>query len=196
MRSPIRLKNFRRRFLPYYAAGLIALMWADPTPLGLGVGTLLVLCGGAVRTWGAGHLVKNHQLIVTGPYAKIRHPLYAGTLLVGAGFALMVGGWFSPPLLVGFVLWFLLHYFPRKERIESQRLERLYGSAYHDYCIHVPALIPKLRSWRPAATSSMREEPELSWSPKRYLDNNELGTLLALALGLTVIALRFGPPTL
>lgn len=184
MRNPVRLKNLRLRFLPFYALGLAAVAFMKPTPSGLAAGFALAVAGEALRTWGAGHLVKNDRLTVTGPYAYIRHPLYAGTLLIAAGCAAIVGGLLGALLLVAFFAWFFLDYFPRKDRIEAERLERLYGEEYVRYRARVPALVPRLRAPRLASAERGR------WSGEVYDGNNELGTALALVVGLGLLAVR------
>ena len=92
MRNPIRLKNLSLRLSPYYALGLGALLLAQPGWREFVLGLGPVVAGTAIRTWGTGHLVKNERFTVTGPYAYLRHPLYAGTILVAVGFAVMLGG--------------------------------------------------------------------------------------------------------
>ena len=66
MRNPVRLKNLNPRFLPFYLAGAAALVFMQPTLPGLVVGLVLMLLGAVLRAWGAGHLVKNDSLTVTG----------------------------------------------------------------------------------------------------------------------------------
>ena len=84
--------------------------------------------------------------------------------------------------------WFALRYFPRKERVESARLEALYGQAYVEYRNAVPALWPRLSRWRP---ESMQGESRLEpWRIEHYSDNNELGTVLAVVLGVSLIGMR------
>lgn len=190
VRSPIRLKNLNPRFLPYYGAGVLVLLVARPSGPFLALGLVLVLGGGALRGWGAGHLVKNDLLAISGPYARMRHPLYAGTMLVGTGFALMPGGWLAAALLALGLPWFFLVYFPRKERSESARLERLYGDAFAIYRENVPALVPLPRPWRPLEGFEGVGDAKARWSGQRYLDNNELGTALALLVGLVLFAGR------
>jgi protein-S-isoprenylcysteine O-methyltransferase Ste14 len=167
----------------------LLLFWlARPTQLGFACGLLLIVAGETLRVWGAGHLVKNDVLTLTGPYAHVRNPLYAGTLLIGLGFALAAGGlagWIVLP--VGFALFFA-YYFPYKERIESARLERFYGAPYALYRAAVPALVPALTPWRPDAASAGAGEP--SWSAARFAANDESGTLLAVAIGVIALALR------
>ncbi len=190
MRNPIRLKNLKSRFVPFFALGLLALVFLEPHPVSLALGAALVALGSALRGWGAGHLVKNDRLTVTGPYAHLRHPLYAGTLLVGAGFAVIAGGVFALLLLALFLPWFFLKYFPRKERIESERLEALYGDPYAEYRREVPALWPSLHGWRPSSDMAPFDDLARTWSGERYVDNNEFGTLIALVVGLVLFGLR------
>jgi len=195
MRNPIRLKNLKLRFALLYLLGALALFFHRPHPLSLAPGVGLVVLGIALRGWGAGHLVKNERLTVSGPYAHLRHPLYAGTLLVGVGFGLIAGGPFSLLLLALLLPWFFLMYFPRKERVESARLERRFGSGYTNYRDGVSALIPSIRAWRSAPEFRPRNdhdqnERENSWSRERYIENNELGSLIALLAGLLVFGLR------
>jgi protein-S-isoprenylcysteine O-methyltransferase Ste14 len=194
MRNPIRLKNLNLRFLPLYVGGLLVLVLHPPQPIGFAAALPLIGAGLWIRGWGAGHLVKNHDLTVTGPYAHLRHPLYAGTLLIGTGFALLLGGWISLGIVAALWPWFTLHYFPRKERSESERLELLYGEAFLRYRDAVPALWPRLSGWQDAASSRAQAPGEAAggWSLDRYSENNELGTLLAVLAGVLVFGLRAG----
>lgn len=190
MRNPIRLKNVRARFIPFYVAAALLLWLVRPHPAAYGAGFVAVVAGGALRSWGAGHLVKTDRLTITGPYAHLRHPLYVGTLLVGTGFALIVGGWASAAALALFLPWFFFVYFPRKEKTEAERLEERYGEAFASYRAAVPALVPRLRAWAPAPETARVGDPGAAWTLERYSENNELGTLLALVAGLVAFGLR------
>lgn len=165
-----------------WLALVAAIAWARPSATGLVAGAVLAGLGEALRLWGAGHLVKTDVLTVTGPYARVRHPLYLGTALVAAGFAVAVGGAASWVLL-GLVLpAFLLYYLPYKERIESARLERRHGEAYRAYREAVPAWLPARRA--------VRAPSARSFSCERVRENDEHATLLAVALGFAVLGLR------
>ena len=194
MRNPIRLKNFGSRYLVWYLLGLVAIVLSRPSAPAFAAGLLLVATGAALRAWGAGHLVKNERLTISGPYARVRHPLYAGTLLIGIGFGIIAGGWLSVAILPVIALWFFASYFPRKERSESARLLEIYGDAFAAYRDAVPALVPALTAWRPRPSSSEPTsplgDPDLRWSFERYSANNELGTLMALVAGLIAFAAR------
>jgi protein-S-isoprenylcysteine O-methyltransferase Ste14 len=186
MRNPIRAKNLNARFMPVYLTGLILLVAFPPRPDAFALALPPIVLGLALRSWGAGHLVKNDALTTSGPYAHLRHPLYAGTLLIASGFALLVGHWASLVVLLLVWPWFALHYFPRKERSESARLIELYGDRFARYREAVPALWPRLRAWHEEHEGT----PARTWALERYSDNNELGTLLAVGGGLIAFALR------
>jgi protein-S-isoprenylcysteine O-methyltransferase Ste14 len=179
MRNPIRLKNLSVRFLPFYCIGAGILFFRPPQPEGLVLALPLIAAGAALRGWGAGHLVKNAELTTSGPYAHLRHPLYLGTIMTATGFAIWVGGWLAMVVLSLAWPWFAFHYFPRKERVESDRLEAAYGEHFLRYQRAVPALWPRLHAWRFDHAIGSR----VPWTLDRYSENNELGTLLALSFG-------------
>ena len=70
-----------------YALAAAALWLAAPTPRSLAIGAAIGVLGEALRIWAAGHLEKGREVTITGPYAITRHPLYAGSALMGVGFA-------------------------------------------------------------------------------------------------------------
>ena len=194
MRNPIRLKNFQLRFLPYIVIGLVVVVLREPPPEGFGLGLPLIAAGVLLRSWGAGHLVKNDSLTTTGPYAHLRHPLYLGTLAVATGFALLLGGVWSLCLLAVVWPWFALHYFPRKDHAESARLAVLHGESFERYHAGVPALWPRMRAWRDDRErgAPVAEPAGVTWGLERYSDNNELGTVIAILAALLLFGLRAG----
>ena len=71
-----------------YVFGAIAFWLATPTPRSLTMGAAVGAIGEALRIWAAGHLEKGREVTSTGPYALTRHPLYAGSIVMGAGLAI------------------------------------------------------------------------------------------------------------
>ena len=71
-----------------FVFGIAYLIWARPTVLTLAVGGAIAFVGVVVRAWASGHIVKNRRLAVSGPYAHTRNPLYFGSFLIAAGFAI------------------------------------------------------------------------------------------------------------
>ena len=191
MRNPIRLKNLSVRLAPLYVSG--ALLWwlAAPTPGPFWIGAWLIALGLSIRAWGVGYLVKTERLAIHGPYAYVRNPLYLGTLCVGVGFSVMLGGWVGLLSVVAFGLWFGLAYFPRKERTESERLRLRYGDIYRHYHENVPALWPRFTAWRPDAEILDQLDDDRTWQFQRYDANKELGTFLACVAGMGFVAVRF-----
>ncbi len=80
----------------------------------------------------------NAELVQTGPYALVRHPMYAGGILAGLGFALIVRSW----LTVGYVA-ALFVFVDIKSRREEMWLSSRYP-AYETYRRRVRKLIPLL----------------------------------------------------
>jgi len=187
VRHPFRHKNLSPRLLPLYALAIAAFLLAHPTRASFLLGSLLVAAGAALRCWGAGYLVKNDLLSVAGPYAHLRHPLYAGTLCLALGFGVIAGGWALLLVLGCFLPLFFLYYFPYKERVESARLEQRHGSAYLEYQRAVPALLPSRARFTPAQTSAPAPQ---RWSFARLRENDEHGTLLGIGVALLLLALR------
>lgn len=81
----------RRRVPLGYALALLAFWLADPTPRSLTIGAAVASAGEALRIWAAGHLEKGREVTTSGPYAFTRHPLYAGSTIMGVGFAVAAG---------------------------------------------------------------------------------------------------------
>jgi len=183
---PFRRKKLQPRPLTIHATAILALVAARPTAASLAAGLPLVAAGQALRLWATGHLRKTDDLSVTGPYAYLRHPLYAGALAVGCGFAIMAGPHVAAVVLpLGFAFFFL-YYMPRKERIESERLAAAHGAAYRAYRAQVKALLPRLRPFRP---SPRREATR--WSLARLRDNNEQSTLAWVLVGTAALLAKW-----
>lgn len=68
--------------------GAVALWFAAPTRATLEAGAIVGACGEALRIWAAGHLEKGREVTTTGPYGFTRHPLYAGSTIMGIGVAI------------------------------------------------------------------------------------------------------------
>jgi hypothetical protein len=112
---------------------------ARPTPGSLAAGAFVAVVGLAIRAWASGHLKKNQELAVSGPYAHTRNPLYLGTFLLGMGVAIGSGAlWF-----VGvFAAMYLLIYLPVM-LAEADTMRGLFGDEYESYSKEVPLFVPR-----------------------------------------------------
>jgi len=82
---------------------------------------------------------KEHQLVTTGVYEKIRHPMYLSFFLWAIGQALIIANWLAGPLgLLGFGLIYIF----RVQREEQQLLE-LFGDTYREYLRNTGRLLPR-----------------------------------------------------
>ena len=82
----------------------------------------------------------DHQLIRTGPYARVRHPIYLGMLLFLFGLAAAMGHWVQLLVALPFFLWGT----SIRTKLEDQLLESQFGQEFRDYAKGTPALIPRL----------------------------------------------------
>ena len=123
-----------QRFVPFSTA----IFWA---------GWLISASGLLFTVWARRHFGRNwsgtvtlkldHELVVTGPYALVRHPIYTGLLFGFLGSAIAVGEWrgLVAVLIVILALW-------RKLRVEERGMRKLFGDAYRNYESRVSALVP------------------------------------------------------
>ena len=126
-----------------FTLGISYLIFARPTPLTLAVGGANALVGVIVRGWASGHISKNERLATTGPYAHTRNPLYFGSFLIAAGFAI-AAHW---ALLLLVVAFFVFIYAPTMQRERANILER-FPEAYQAYAANVPAFVPRPTPWK------------------------------------------------
>ena len=120
------------------------LLWGADGPA---IGTLLVAAGLALSVWARWHLGRNwsgivtvkqgHTLVTTGPYCRVRHPIYTGLLVGLVGTALAIGapyGFIATALiLVGLVI---------KLHVEEERMHDTFRADYEAYSRRTARLIP------------------------------------------------------
>jgi hypothetical protein len=108
-------------------------------PAAIAWSLVLVLPGLALRAAASGTVKKNRELAVTGPYAYTRNPLYLGSMLMAAGFAVALLSW---PLALLLGVGFAVIYIP--VIAGEERFLRGTFPGFEDYCRRVPRLIPRL----------------------------------------------------
>ena len=81
---------------------------------------------------------RRQSLATTGPYAKIRHPQYAGFVMIMFGFLLQ---W---PTIVTVVMFpILIYMYVRLARTEEKEAYAAFGEEYSEYADRVPAFFPR-----------------------------------------------------
>ncbi len=63
--------------------GAVFLIFARPERVTLIIGGIIAVVGVLIRAWASGHIRKNQNLAVSGPYAYTRNPLYLGSFVLG-----------------------------------------------------------------------------------------------------------------
>ena len=122
------------------------------------IGFIIVSCGELLRLWGVswtgsetrttGHM-EGTYLIISGPFAYTRNPLYIGNILIYLGIGIMSFAIF-PYLQVFALLFFIFQYYHIIKAEEEYLLNR-YGEQFKKYKKHVPRLFPRLTSYKPGA---------------------------------------------
>lgn len=133
---------------------------------------VLVIPGLWLRGYAAGYVKKNQELTITGPYAFVRNPLYLGSILIAAGFAVALLSW---AVGVALAVMFIAIYVP--VIAGEERFLRATFPGFEAYCQQVPRLIPRLT---PAQTSGSTEHGRFHLG--LYLKHREYNALLGASL--------------
>lgn len=147
-----------------------------PTIESLLTGTLIGTAGLAIRAWAAGHLRKNEELAVSGPYAHVRNPLYLGSLLAGVGLGVATADWL---LLAAIATVFLAWFLPVVREEEDHMRKILPG--FIEYEQRVPRFLPAIGARYASRTP-------FEW--RLFLRNREYTALLGFAVLVTILGLK------
>jgi protein-S-isoprenylcysteine O-methyltransferase Ste14 len=121
---------------------------SSPPAAARAIGIAVMWVGLVTRVWAIAALGRSFRTTVevdpgqavvsTGPYRWIRHPSYAGLLLILAGFGLAAGDWLSLAVCV------LLPVpaFVRRIKVEEAELSAVLGDPYRYYQARTARLIP------------------------------------------------------
>jgi protein-S-isoprenylcysteine O-methyltransferase Ste14 len=151
-----------------FVCGVIAVALSHPTPASLLAGAIVGVCGEAVRIWAAGHLEKGREVTRSGPYRWTRHPLYAGSSIMGVGLAVAARSLIVSVLVLGY----LAATISAAIRTEEAHLTEKFGSEYEAY------------------REGTGAPPARRFSPARAMRNREYRAALGFAVVVTILALR------
>ena len=79
-----------------------------------------------------------HELVTTGPYSRVRHPLYSAGMIESTGVCLLTSNWFVT--LSAGLFWILIVL--RTPREEQKLMER-FGDDYRNYVRQVGRFVPR-----------------------------------------------------
>jgi protein-S-isoprenylcysteine O-methyltransferase Ste14 len=146
----IEVAGFVLVFSESAGVGFLGNRFLPQTLLGAIVGTVFTWLGLGLAIWARYHLAEywsarvtikeGHQLIRTGPYTHLRHPIYTGLILGTIGSALAIDKWQCVLgvclVLVGYCL---------KAKKEESMLSLQFGEAFGEHKKHTGFLLPRFR---------------------------------------------------
>jgi protein-S-isoprenylcysteine O-methyltransferase Ste14 len=169
----------RRIRVPLGFAFAAAYLWlAQPTVGSLVAGGAVAVLGVGLRAVASGHVTKNTGLTTTGPYAYTRNPLYLGSVVIAAGFAIAAR---SPWVALGMAVLFAAVYLP-VIRSEENYL-RLHFPQFAAYEREVPRLLPRLRGGGPLLAG---------FSAALYRKHREYNAFIGTIAMLAALAAKLG----
>ena len=169
---------------------LLMFFFEDANIWSLIIGFVIALAGEFIRFWGVSWAgsetrttgsVGGTFLIVSGPFAYVRNPLYVGNILLYFGLGIMSFAIFPYLQIVAIIFFFVQYHFIVKE--EEGYLEKAYGKDYEAYVKNVPRFFPKLVSYK----VKNLQQPSFNWksglkSERRTLQAFSLVTLIILLI--------------
>jgi protein-S-isoprenylcysteine O-methyltransferase Ste14 len=189
------LKSFREKIftlrsytpIPFLVA---MIFFAQPTAVTMVAGFIVAASGEFIRFWGvayAGSLTRvtgsvgAPEVIVAGPFARVRNPLYVGNMLTYIGIGIMSNALF-PWLVVSAAVWFVFQYY-QIVMLEESFLEKEFGAAYLDFKRNVPRFIPRLSGYvNPVQAKQLSNWKEATQSERRTFQAFGVVLLILLVL--------------
>lgn len=133
---------------------VVMLLFAYPNIWSLIAGFIIALSGELIRLWGVSWAgsetrttgnVGGTYLIVSGPFAHLRNPLYLGNILMYTGMGIMSFALF-PWLQIAGLIFFSFQYHMIVQE-EEKYLEKTFGKEYETYRQNVPRFIPAIKKY-------------------------------------------------
>lgn len=154
------------------------------------IGFLIALLGELIRFWGVSWAgsetrttgsVGGTFLIISGPFAYVRNPLYVGNILIYLGLGIMSFAWF-PYLQIVAIFFFLLQYYLIVKKEEGYLKER-FQEEYKIYCENVPPFFPRLTPYKNKSIT----QPPFSAAAGLRSETRSLQAFLGVSLLLIIL---------
>ncbi len=170
---------------------VLMIIFAQPTPLSMAIGAVVVVLGEMVRFRGvayAGSLTRvtgsvgAPELIVAGPFAYVRNPLYVGNITIYTGIGIMSNALW-PWLVITAFCWFVFQYMVIV-RLEEGFLAKEFAN-YAEYRANVPRFFPRLTPYRTQAQANQLPDVAAAWrSERRSLQAMSVAILIIMTIWL------------
>jgi len=145
---------------------IIMLLYQNSNIWSLITGFIIACMGEYLRLWGVSWAgsetrttgnVGGTFLIISGPFAHLRNPLYLGNIMMYTGIGIMSFALFPWLQIVGLIFFSLQYHIIINE--EEGYLKNTFGKQFEAYIINVPRFIPRLSSYKVPGI----EQPDFSW---------------------------------
>ena len=158
----------RRRVPLGFLAAVTAIGLSHPTWFSWATGFAIAALGEGLRIWASGHIEKDREVTMSGPYRWTRHPLYLGSGVMALGAVVA-----SQSVIVAvLVTLYMVATVGAAVVTEETHLRRAFGTIYDEYARAAPPAAPR------------------SFSVERALRNREYRAAAGLVVGFLVLALK------
>jgi protein-S-isoprenylcysteine O-methyltransferase Ste14 len=161
-----------------FITAILFVVFARPTWWSLAAGVPIAIAGALIRAWASGHLRKNAELAVSGPYAFTRNPLYFGSFVMATGCAVCGASLWLGLWLTAF---FLVVYLPVMQA-EAAHMRRLFASDHEKWAANVPLFIPRVTPYRIGQARH--------FDAQQYLRHREYRAAIGLAIVIAALTLK------
>lgn len=169
---------------------VVMIVFAQPTMMTMISGFVLMLFGELVRLWGvayAGTLTRvtgnvgAPEVIIAGPFAHVRNPLYIGNSITYIGVGIMANA-LVPWLVLVATLWFLFQYY-QIVLLEEEFLEKEFGAEYLEFKNNVPRFLPRWKKY--ISVAQERQQPK--WGEAFKSERRTFQALIAVSIIVLVL---------
>ncbi len=189
--SKIAEKFFKYRSYTPIPFIILMLVFENANPVSLVSGFIIAVIGELIRFWGVSWAgsetrttsgVGGSSLIISGPFAYLRNPLYVGNILMYSGLGIMSYALF-PYLQVVAIAFFILQYHLIVGE-EEAFLKTKFREHYEKYLKNVPRFFPRFSPYRDETNA----QPVVSYT-KGF--KSEIRTLQAFTVVVIFIVIKW-----
>ncbi|MCU7492278.1 MAG: methyltransferase family protein [Bacteroidota bacterium] len=153
--SSIQAKIFKYRSYTPIPFLVLMLLFRSPNIYSIIIGFIVAASGELIRLWGVSYAgsetrttgaVGGTYLVISGPFAHTRNPLYVGNILLYMGIGIMSLALFPYLQIAAFVFFYLQYKFIINE--EETYLKKAFGAQYEEYYKNVPRFLPRISAYK------------------------------------------------
>ena len=183
--SNIATKIFKYRSYTPIPFLLLMLIFENASVITLLIGFVIALIGESIRLWGVSWAgsetrttggVGGSFLVISGPFAHVRNPLYVGNILLYFGLGVMSWALFPYLQIIAIIFFIVQYHFIVKE--EESYLIKTFGDDYKKYCENVPRFGWRIKAYK----DSSIPQPEFIFAKGLKSETRTLQAFISVAL--------------